>query len=296
MPWAPNARGEPRQEPQRGTSGGCWRRLQCVVRFRRAWESACGAPSATPHAIRTDHGATSRGVPAGPNHAAGWDTRRARGADRTLTTHARTPPAATRNGGGDACTCAMSWRVQSCTHDEALAGCPAGRDAPPGHTPARADHSPRATGAHHTPDSHGDPRASAPSHGPPSVCGAATHPWAGQPDVGHPTSLTGVAAAPRSGDAQVRGQPGAGPPRARPECGAFSAAQRHACARAQGNLSAPHTHAVRWHGWGDTGCGTLRVRHDTPGKSNARTRQTPETRGEGTPRLPPAIRRPPRRT
>ena len=28
----PNARGEPRQEPQRGTSGGCWRRLQCDVR------------------------------------------------------------------------------------------------------------------------------------------------------------------------------------------------------------------------------------------------------------------------
>src|SRR2546426_12091364 len=29
----PNARGEPRQQPQRGTSGGCWRRLQCVVRL-----------------------------------------------------------------------------------------------------------------------------------------------------------------------------------------------------------------------------------------------------------------------
>ena len=32
----PNARGEPRQQPQRGTSGGCWRRLQCVVR-RGSW-------------------------------------------------------------------------------------------------------------------------------------------------------------------------------------------------------------------------------------------------------------------
>src|SRR5262244_667305 len=28
----PNARGEPRQQPQRGTSEGCWRRLQCEVR------------------------------------------------------------------------------------------------------------------------------------------------------------------------------------------------------------------------------------------------------------------------
>ena len=28
----PNARGEPRQQPERGTSGGCWRRLQCFVR------------------------------------------------------------------------------------------------------------------------------------------------------------------------------------------------------------------------------------------------------------------------
>jgi hypothetical protein len=27
-----HARGEPRQQPERGTSGGCWRRLQCVVR------------------------------------------------------------------------------------------------------------------------------------------------------------------------------------------------------------------------------------------------------------------------
>ena len=31
---APNARGEPRRQPERGTSGGCWRRLQCVVRGR----------------------------------------------------------------------------------------------------------------------------------------------------------------------------------------------------------------------------------------------------------------------
>ena len=31
-PLAPNARGEPRQQPERGTSGGCWRRLQCDVR------------------------------------------------------------------------------------------------------------------------------------------------------------------------------------------------------------------------------------------------------------------------
>ena len=30
----PNASGEPRQQPQRGTSGGCWRRLQCLVRLR----------------------------------------------------------------------------------------------------------------------------------------------------------------------------------------------------------------------------------------------------------------------
>jgi hypothetical protein len=28
----PNAGGEPRQQPQRGTSEGCWRRLQCLVR------------------------------------------------------------------------------------------------------------------------------------------------------------------------------------------------------------------------------------------------------------------------
>ena len=28
---ASNARGEPRQQPQRGTSESCWRRLQCVV-------------------------------------------------------------------------------------------------------------------------------------------------------------------------------------------------------------------------------------------------------------------------
>jgi hypothetical protein len=27
-----NAGGEPRQQPQRGTSEGCWRRLQCLVR------------------------------------------------------------------------------------------------------------------------------------------------------------------------------------------------------------------------------------------------------------------------
>ena len=35
---------EPRQQPQRGTSGGCWRRLQCFVRLRcwgaRPWSVA----------------------------------------------------------------------------------------------------------------------------------------------------------------------------------------------------------------------------------------------------------------
>jgi hypothetical protein len=33
-PAGPNARGEPRRQPERGTSGGCGRRLQCVVRGR----------------------------------------------------------------------------------------------------------------------------------------------------------------------------------------------------------------------------------------------------------------------
>src|SRR5712691_2808339 len=35
--WEPNARGEPRQQPERGTSGGCWRRLQCVVSWPLRW-------------------------------------------------------------------------------------------------------------------------------------------------------------------------------------------------------------------------------------------------------------------
>ena len=33
---ASNVGGEPRQWPERGTSGGCWRRLQCVVRCSAA--------------------------------------------------------------------------------------------------------------------------------------------------------------------------------------------------------------------------------------------------------------------
>jgi len=38
----PNARGEPRQEPERGTSGGCWCRLQGVVRGRMGTALRCG--------------------------------------------------------------------------------------------------------------------------------------------------------------------------------------------------------------------------------------------------------------
>jgi hypothetical protein len=44
----PNARGEPRQQPERRRSGGCWRRLQCVVRGRMGTtlRSRGGPPSA----------------------------------------------------------------------------------------------------------------------------------------------------------------------------------------------------------------------------------------------------------
>ena len=57
-PLKPNARGEPRQEPQRGTSEGCWRRLQCDVRSRAPQTSAWGPPSARPHPHR--HGPPAR--------------------------------------------------------------------------------------------------------------------------------------------------------------------------------------------------------------------------------------------
>jgi len=52
---APNARGEPRQQPERGTSGGCWRRLQCVVRCSTGIDCALAASkpwSVTPHDVR----------------------------------------------------------------------------------------------------------------------------------------------------------------------------------------------------------------------------------------------------
>ena len=49
FPLKPNARGEPRQQPERGTSGGCWRRLQCLVRRATGNRSPLGLPM--PHGI-----------------------------------------------------------------------------------------------------------------------------------------------------------------------------------------------------------------------------------------------------
>jgi hypothetical protein len=50
----PNARPQPRQQPQRGTSGGCWRRLQALVRPRCAPDSRPASSRLTPGRLLRD--------------------------------------------------------------------------------------------------------------------------------------------------------------------------------------------------------------------------------------------------
>ena len=55
---APNARGEPRQQLERRRSGGCWRRLQCLVRPRPG-ESTLPAAVPFSHSRAMTHGQKS---------------------------------------------------------------------------------------------------------------------------------------------------------------------------------------------------------------------------------------------
>ncbi len=94
-PLAPNARGEPRQQTQRGTSEGCWRRLQSDVRYPRAWDlrlrvtrwqTPCGAHG--PRCCASRWGQTSPTTPRGR-----WGR----------TVHQRRPPRAGPAPGETAC-------------------------------------------------------------------------------------------------------------------------------------------------------------------------------------------------